>query len=317
MARAWSRRRALVTLAALAAVGFALLSRFDAPRAEPGAWLRRTGVEARQAQVGRRRLRYVRAGRGASVVLVHGFASSIYTWSEVLPTLAREHDVVALDLPGFGGSEMPADLHWTELPEAVLGLMDGLGLGRASLVGHSLGGAVVVAVAAARPERVERLALLDSAGFNLDDGQRPKLVGAAGSPLVGALLSRLPLRRALLRLGLRQVFHDHARLTPEREEEYLHPLRRPEWLRAMPALLASRGRELQAFPDLLRRVRAPAVVVWGREDAWIPVTHAARFQELLPGARTVILEACGHVPQEERPLETLRELRAHLSPRAP
>jgi pimeloyl-ACP methyl ester carboxylesterase len=307
------RARRLLALALLAAVGYALLARYDAPRGPAGAWLARHGLTAHEAQVAGRRVRYVRAGSGPGLVLVHGFASSVFTWSELLPDLARTHAVVALDLPGFGASDMPADLAWPDLPRAVSGLMDHLGLRRATLVGHSLGGAVVVTLAATSPERVQALVLIDSAGFNVDPQARPALVSLAASPALGAVADHVPVRRALVGLGLRQVFHDRTRLTPERVDEYLHPLRRREFLPAMRSLLSSRQDELRGFAELLPRVSAPTLLLWGREDVWAPVEQAARFQAGLPAARLVVFPSCGHVPQEERPADTLRELRAFLA----
>ncbi len=312
MAATTPRRRRLLALLVLAAMAYALAWRYDAPRRPADAWLTRLGLTARAVEIDGRRLRYVRHGSGKTLVLIHGFASSLYTWSETLPVLARTHDVVALDLPGFGASEMPADLSWPELPRAVLGLMDRLGVERAALIGHSLGGAVALSVAAEAQGRVEALVLIDSAGFNLDPQSRPKLVGLAASPALGAVADALPVRRALTTLGLRQVFHDRARVTPERVEEYLHPLRRAEWLPAMRSLLTSRQREQTSFASLLPRVRTRTLILWGREDAWAPVEHAQRFQAGLARSSVVIFEACGHVPHEERPADALRALRAFL-----
>lgn len=311
MARA-RRLRKWIALALLLALGYALLLRYDRPRGGTGAWLARAGLEARRAEVDGQALRYVRAGSGPPLVLVHGFASSLYTWSEILPALARSHDVVALDLPGFGGSDQPADLRWPALPRAVLGLMDRLGLPRATIVGHSLGGAVALTLAAGAPRRVERLVLVDSAGFNLEPASRPKLIGLVASPALGALAERLPLRRVLVDVALRQVFHDPARITPERVEEYLLPLSRPSWLPAMRSLLRTRPDELASFASMLAQVRAPTLILWGRQDQWAPVGDARRFHEGIAGSRLLVFEACGHMPQEESPQDTLSALAAFL-----
>ena len=126
-------RRILARLAVLLALVGALagaLAVYDRPPVAPGAWLAAAGLEARHETVDGHRLRYVRAGSGPAVVLVHGFASSLYTWKDVIPALAAGHDVVALDLPGFGQSDQPADLSFEDFPRAVLGLMDRLGIER-------------------------------------------------------------------------------------------------------------------------------------------------------------------------------------------
>lgn len=258
------------------------------------------------------RVRYVRTGSGSPLLLVHGLASSIFTWKELLAPLAREHDVVALDLPGFGGSDQPADLSGELYPGVLSALLQRLGLARADVVGHSLGGAASVMLAASRPERVGRLVLLDAAGFNLGAAEMPWLVRAASWPPIGGMLQRLPLRRSLVRLGLRQVFHDDELVNEARVEEYWWPLARPGAIVSLRSLLASREALAGRFPALAARVRAPTLLIWCRQDTWIPLSNAERFLAAIADSRKVVLEDCGHMPQEERPAELLRELRSFL-----
>jgi pimeloyl-ACP methyl ester carboxylesterase len=259
------------------------------------------------------RVRYVRAGAGPAVVLLHGFASSIVTWRDVMPALARTRDVVALDFPGFGGSEVRQGLPPSAYPALVLGLMDRLGLPRASLVGNSLGGGVAVVVAARHPERVDRLVLIDSVGYNLASADRPWLLRVAGRRPVAQLVEALPLRRPMVTLALRQIFQDDSLVTAERIDEYVAPLLRPGAVAAAQTLLAS-GDHL-GLPGLVARVRVPTLVVWGREDTWVPVEQADRFLADIPGSRKAVIEACGHMPQEERPAEVLGFLEDFLSVR--
>ena len=303
-------RRTLHAFAAIAALLFALgfvASRYDRPPATPGAWLAESDLEARFLTVGGHRLRYVRAGRGPAVVLVHGFASSLYTWKDVLPALVPVHDVVALDLPGFGGSDRPPDLSFPELPEAVLVVMDELGIARAALVGNSMGGAVAAVMAAERPERVTALVLIDAAGFNLGPGEAPAMVRLAMSP-VGSLITRLPFKRLAVERSLREVFHDDAHVTDERVAEYVHGLQVPGAFASIRSLRLSLAERDTIVQEGLPRIQAPTLVVWGREDGWIPVAHADLFVNAIPGARKVVLEECGHMPQVERPADLARRL---------
>ena len=256
------------------------------------------------------RLRYVRGGAGPPVVLLHGFASSIVTWRDVIPALARGHDVVAVDLPSSGGSAVRPDLPPAAYPRLVAGLMDRLGLARASLVGHSLGGGTVALVAVHYPERVDHLVLIDSVGYNLAPKDRPWLLRAAGFPPLARLIGALPVRRALVTLALRQNFFDDRLVTAERIDEYVAPLMRPGAVAAAQALLAS-GDDM-GLPASVGRVRAPTLVIWGREDAWVPVVDADRFVAAIPGSRKVVIEGCGHLPQEERPAEVVRLLEEFL-----
>lgn len=303
-------RRWALALGALALLAGALVFW---PEATPptGAWLARSGLVPRFAQVEGVRVRYVRAGEGPPVVLLHGFASSIYTWAEVIPPLAAAgHDVVAIDFPGAGGSEVREDLTVAALVRVVPALLDQLGLARATLVGNSLGGAVASVVSVRHPERVHGLVLIDAAGFNFAPADRPWIVRLLGSP-PGALLTHLPVHRRVVKVGLRQVFYDDARVTAERVDEYQAPLMRPGAVGALRAVLA--GRDALGLPEGLGSIRQPTLVIWGAEDAWISPSHADRFVQAIPGSRKVVLPACGHVPQEEKPREVVELLEGFLT----
>jgi pimeloyl-ACP methyl ester carboxylesterase len=312
-----SRRRrgaavALVLVAALAAVVFWP----EPPPGPVGGWMAAAGVTPLFETVAGTRVRYVRRGSGPPVLLIHGFASSLYTWKDVLPVLAASHDVVALDMPAHGESDVPGEMRAALFPQVAVGLMDRLGLERASLVGNSLGGAVAVAVAAHHPTRVDRLVLIDAAGYNFAQQDRPWILRLAGATRGGTVLERLPVQRRLATTALRQVVHDDRLVTADRVDEYVTPLERPGVIRALGALLASGG-DL-GFPGIVGSVRAPTLVVWGREDRWIPVEHAERFAAALPGSRVEVIDGCGHMPQEERPEDVARLVAAFLaSPAAP
>jgi pimeloyl-ACP methyl ester carboxylesterase len=293
------RRLALGGALALG-LGFGALHFYDRPPSPPGGWLRDAGLPERFAVLEGHKVRFIRTGQGKAVLLLHGFASSIYTWKDVIPALALDHEVVALDLPGFGWSDQPKDLSFELFPKVAWGLLDALGLDRATLVGNSMGGAVAALLAAERPGRVEKLVLIDSAGFNLRPADRPAAVRLAAHPWAESALGVLPVRRLFVTRGLRQVFHDPARIGDERVNEYLAAAARPGTLAAIRSLGAS-AFDPQAFAELLRGVRAPTLVIWGGEDTWIPLAHADRFVSAIPGARKVVLPEVGHTPQEEAP----------------
>src|SRR5262249_29063128 len=195
---------------ALAAVVVALAVYYDRPPAPVGLWLKAAGLEPHFEAIDGVRVRYVRAGngRGSPIVLLHGFGSSIYTWKDVLPVLAHDHDVAALRFPGFGESDQPPDLSFDQYPKAVIGLMDRLGFAKTALVGNSMGGAVAVMVASTFPERVTALALVDAAGFNLAPRDRPAIIRLASSDAAETALGVLPVRRLLVEIALKQVFAD-------------------------------------------------------------------------------------------------------------
>jgi pimeloyl-ACP methyl ester carboxylesterase len=153
---------------------------------------------------------------------------------------------------------------------------------------------------------------VDAAGFNFAPADRPWLLRFLGSP-AGALLDLFPVRRRVVALGLRQVFHDDALVTAARVDEYAAPLRRPGTVKAMRSIL--RSPDALGLPQGLGRIRQPTLVVWGADDTWIPASDADRFVAAIPGARKVMIPACGHMPQEEHPARLAAVLREFLGGR--
>jgi pimeloyl-ACP methyl ester carboxylesterase len=293
-------RRAAVLLLVLGVVLF-LLPAERTP--STGQWLSRMGLEPKVVRLGRFDVRYVRKGQGPAVILIHGLASSIYSWAEVIGPLSEKFDVIALDLPGFGASSKPEDLSFSEYEPTLVALMNALNLPKAHFVGNSLGGALSLLIAARERDRVDHLVIIDSAGFSLKPAERPFLAKLLASRTAGVLGERLPLKRLLTRLFLRRLFRDESRITEERVNEYEAPFLSPGATASVRSLLHSRGDE--GFVANLASVQAKTLVLWGRFDPWLPESHADRFVAEIKGARKVVLET-GHLPQEERPAEVAR-----------
>ncbi|MEO5760994.1 MAG: alpha/beta fold hydrolase [Vicinamibacteria bacterium] len=289
---------------AVAGLIVVFLVAFGREKAAPtGKWLVRANLQAHTLHVGRFDIRYVRKGAGPTVILIHGLASSIYTWSDVINLLAEKFDVVAFDLPGFGESTQPADLAFADYIPAVLGVMKALDIQKAHFVGNSMGGAISLLMAAREADHVDRVAVLDSAGFNLGQGDRPFAVKLLGSRAAGLAAENLPVRRMLTNATLRHLIHDDTRVTDERINEYLAPILRPGALDSARSLLASRLDE--NFTSDMPKIQARTLIIWGRFDPWLPEAHADRFVASIKGARKVMLET-GHMPQEELPADVAR-----------
>ena len=300
-------RRALVVFLIAGGV-LLLLPKEKMP--QTGQWMSRGGLTPHTVRVGRLDIRYVRAGTGPTLILIHGLASSIYTWSDVIGPLAEKFDVIALDLPGFGGSSQPGDLSFEDCPAAVVGLMDALGVARAHFAGNSMGGAVSLLLAARMPARVDRVVILDSAGYRMKLGERPFLIRFIGSEAAGILAEALPVRRLITRSALRMLMQDDTRVTDERIDEYVAPFLREGALASARSLLRSPLDE--RFVSGLAALQAKTLVVWGRFDPWLPESDADRFVAEIKGARKVVLPT-GHMPQEEKPVEVTRLIGEFLS----
>ncbi|MFG2069458.1 alpha/beta fold hydrolase [Micromonospora tulbaghiae] len=260
-----------------------------------------------------RRTRCRISGDGPPVVLLHGIGRTLDDFTALHTALARDHLVLAVDLPGHGGSA-PLDGPHTlpALAAAVARFLDAAGVtGPAHLVGNSLGGAVAMRLAADAPRRVASLALLNSAGFGREVTVALRLL--AVRPLARLLLRPHP---RIARRTERAIFHDPAYVTDERIATALAAAGQPHAARVMLELVRDlgtwRGVRPQWRADLLDAVAAldlPTLLVWGERDLVLPAAHLAYARTRLPNARSHLFRDTGHMPQIERTAEVEALLR--------
>ncbi len=251
-----------------------------------------------------RSIHYVQAGEGDPVVLIHGWNGSTFDLRYIIPELAQRYRVVAIDLLGYGYSARPADGDYSVAGQGklVARMMDRLGIERAAVLGHSMGGAIAMWLALHCPERVELLILVDSATVN--EMFRGRNWGLVLRPLL-PLLAPILLRKGIIRRGLRSAVHDPACVTPETLEGHLRLLRMRGHLRASAKQLSDRRRD-EAFDA--GRLRQPTLILWGEHDRWIPLSTGEELARLTPNARLVAIRSAGHLPLEEQPALCNREL---------
>jgi pimeloyl-ACP methyl ester carboxylesterase len=250
---------------------------------------------------------------GDPIVLIHGVGGWAENWRAVMaPLAATGRRVIALDLPGFGESERPSRVRYfgpddAFYPAFVLAAMDELGIARAHVSGNSMGGAVAFMTAVTGPERVSSLVLIAPGGLGRDI---PFSLRACTLPGFG-LLARLPHRSDAAHDVLRTCFHDANRITPELYDEairYGDPSF-PEFIRALAAGVGIRGvrRSVRdAWISRAPRYGGPVLIIWGREDRVLPVSHLDELRGVLPRAEVHVIERCGHIAMAERPDEFLR-----------
>jgi len=250
-----------------------------------------------------------RPGMGSEpVVFVHGFLSSSTTWDAVLAA-AGDRPAISVDLPGSGYSDRPWPHDYTAGGAAadLIGYLEGRRIGRAILVGNSLGGAVCMVAAAARPDRIRALVLVDSAsprtripiGFRL-----------LRTPLVGEVQLEL-LTRDVMKYTLRhRLYARPERVTEETVDAWWRPVTVPGTRRAV---LAANRTSTRGYDDLATRIMVPTLVIWGREDRLLEDAEGLELARAIPDARLVVIPDAGHLPQEERPEEFRRALAAFLA----
>ncbi|MEA2292761.1 MAG: hypothetical protein QOE86_400 [Solirubrobacteraceae bacterium] len=253
------------------------------------------------------RVTYEHRGEGPVIVLIHGITSSSRTWRSVLDGLAERHTVVAPDLLGHGRSGKPrGDYSLGAYASGVRDLLAVLGLERATVVGHSLGGGIAMQFAYQFPERLERLVLVDSGGLGEEVSLVLRAATLPGSefvlPLLFSPVSRTAgrgLARVLGRLGV------HPSANTRGLAEGLDSLgdgdARRAFVHTARSVIDPRGQRVDARDRLYLSEEVPILLVWGGRDRIIPLAHGRRAHELMPDSRLEIFPRAGHFPFNDDP----------------
>lgn len=264
---------------------------------------------SRFAEVDGLRVHYQEAGKpdAPTMILIHGFASSNLVWSKVLLELAGTgFRVITPDLLGFGYSAKPRELEYTitRQAEMVVGLLKGLEIKRAVLVGSSYGGAVAATIALDHPELVEKLVLVGAVTNNRPT--RYMLMRLFGSPIIGDILSPLVVgSRRLLRMRMKRVYDRHSWVLDERRVDARHlPLRTRGTHRAI--VRSVRRWDAERVSRDAHLLTQRTLIVWGDRDREVPLADGHRLQEAIPNSRLIVFRECGHLPHEEYPQEFIK-----------
>jgi pimeloyl-ACP methyl ester carboxylesterase len=266
------------------------------------------------------------AGDGPPILLIHGYGDTADGWRRVVPGLLKDHRVVALDMPPFGRSDEPPkgkllDFYSEFFPT----FLDEIGLDRATVVGHSLGGAVALRLAVENPDRVERLGLVAPAGL----GNAPPWwwhALTARALWQGALAIPSPFTTPLVRQGLKGFLALRLFANPSRlGSEIGHLVDMHGTRQDLGKLLAAGHACIDSYTGRLleesMKLEIPLWMLWGRKDGLVPSVHARAFARMHPDAKVHVLDSCGHYPHIELPQRFNTLLRRWLdetyaSPRA-
>lgn len=248
-------------------------------------------MENRYLQIGDIRIRYLDQGSGQAVVLVHGLGGSIESWANNIEGLSKEIRVIAIDLPGFGQSDKPKMNYTIKFYRDFLtAFVERLRLRTTSITGSSLGGQIAAELAIARPDLVQKLVLISPAGA------LPK--SFKGSPALRRYVkvtearSAEQVKQALFAVDGKPVDDAYAQMVFER-------LSMPGAGEAFLSALMGSARASR-LNSRLQRIRAPTLLLWGKEDAMIPIKFIEPFVKM-KNCRIIMLEGCGHRPHVEKP----------------
>ena len=245
------------------------------------------------------------------LVMIHGTSASLHTWEPLRERLDGEFRVVAYDQPGHGLTGPHPDGLYTYrgMEDGLEAALDAHGVGRAVLVGNSMGGWVAWRAALAMPERVAGLVLIDPSGMPTEEEAEGNLAFRLAANPVGRAVLRHVTPRGMVESSLRESVSQEAVVTDAAVDRYWRLTRRPGNRDAMTDMFATSREDLSGR---LGEITVPTLVLWGEEDALIPVSSAARFRDAIPGAELVVYPGVGHLPMEEVPDAVAEDVRAFL-----
>ncbi|MCS7078964.1 MAG: alpha/beta fold hydrolase [Chloracidobacterium sp.] len=300
----WLGRSLLILVLATAALGCAGTFAYQRPLTVvhwyDGWRLWWAGVAAREVVIDGVRIHYKEGGAGEPLVLIHGLGgSSDADWGQVIAPLSKRFHVYALDLPGFGRSDKPADASYAVRSQAatVVKFLDAVGIRQAHLCGLSMGGWIAAYTAAEYPDRVARLVLVDSAGVRFEPAPERAMLDPGTTPEDFTNFLRL-------------LFYNPPQFPAPLVRDFQAQARRQAWVidRALAAMLTGDD----ALEPRLGKIRAPTLIIWGKQDALLPLHSGEIIRQGLPTANFTVVDRCGHMPPIERPDAFLRETERFL-----
>ena len=255
-------------------------------------------------RVGQIKTRYWAEGSGGTpIVLIHGLGGFVESWSANFDTLAGRQRVYALDLPGHGRSDKPMDMAYgiADLAGFLKDFLSALEIERACLVGHSLGGALAAQFTLLYPSVVERLVLVSSAGLGRELAAGLRLGTLPG---LGETFTR-PVR-ARTRISAQTLIHNPKMITEQLLDLFYEMASQPgahaAYLKTLRANVDWRGQQVRRYAPIVQglgTIRQPVLIIWGREDRLVPVSHAEFAAKRPPDGQVEIFEGCGHIPMYE------------------
>lgn len=270
-------------------------------------------IPSQYASLASFKMHFLEMGEGDPLILIHGGGVWLYSFRHNLRDLSCFFRVYALDMPGYGYTLPLQDTVSYGLEtaaEVLLEFMNMKNIERASLLGHSWGGGWVLRFASQYPERVERLILIDSSGFNVPDVLEWELMKY---PVIGGLLMKC-ITVGIVKKRLERSFFHKEMVSRDMAEEVYLPLTFPYNQKAQ--LKIARNQDWSLTERSMHVIRHPSLVIWGDHDAYLDIELLHRFHRQLPNARTFLFKQCGHSPHEEYPQDVNALITAYLRQKA-
>ena len=265
-----------------------------------------SGAAARAITLHGHSIAYVQKGAGPVLLLIHGMAGSLATWRSVIDPLAPNATVLAVDLPGHGGSSPGGgDYSLGSLAAGLRDVLTALGHDRATLVGHSLGGGIAMQFAYQFPEMTERLALVSSGGLGLEVNPVLRAASLPGANLFLSVTAEATRRASGIAGRVLRATHSPSRPGFDELVSSYASLadadRRTAFLATVRSVVGLNGQTVRAEDRLYLAKDLPVLLIWGAEDPIIPVEHARAAHRLLPDSTLAVFDGVRHFPHVEAP----------------
>ncbi|KMM37723.1 alpha/beta fold hydrolase [Guptibacillus hwajinpoensis] len=254
---------------------------------------------------------YRRPNKSApTLVFIHGFLSSSFSFRKLLPLLQKEYNLLCFDLPGFGESEKSCDIHYSLHEYAVLTntLLEEMSIDKAVLVGHSMGGQIALRTCIQHPERIEKLILLCSSSYIKSSSAALRLCSYL--PFFPYCLS-LSMSAINMQKNFEHLVYDKTLLTKKVIDGYTTSFNEKGFYLALCRLIREREEDLST--KALNKINFPTLLIWGSDDRLVPIRVGERMKKDLPDADLLVFSHTGHLIPEERPKETTKAIREFLS----
>ncbi len=256
-------------------------------------------------------LAYLDEGSGPPVLLIHGIPTSSLLWRDIIPVLAKTHRAIAPDLLNYGKSDKPdnADVSIAAQARLLIGLLDALGIRRADVVSHDIGGGVAQIIAVRHPERVKKLVLSNAVCFDSWPIPEFKPLQEPGAEDKMSLEAFTEMLRGFLPQGV----HRTESLSPTAVEIIMEPWSSEDGKRALFRNFRRLNPEYtQAIADELKHLDHDTLILWGREDPFQKPAYAEKLRSTVPNAKLIWIDDAAHWIMEEKPVEVAAALKAFL-----
>jgi pimeloyl-ACP methyl ester carboxylesterase len=249
-----------------------------------------------------RKIHFRDEGNGYPIILIHGTGASLHTWDSWTKELVKTHRVIRLDLPAFGLSGQDPLKRYSSMDYVALlnDFVNELNINEFHLAGNSLGGLVAWLYASKYDRKINKLLLISPSGFSSD--KTPLVIRLAKTPFINSFLRYLT-PKSFIKKNLKEVYYHDSLIT----EEIINRYRDLTLFSGNRSAFIDRVNiKSEDYSYKMSLIQTPTLILWGENDEWIPMDNAFKFEDAIENSRVVIMPETGHIPMEERPLESLK-----------